>query len=206
ARDRLSSRPKTFLDARLPLLVRYASALLVIGQTTGVEEKLRVAEAALQSADLDDTTQDLIGQIAAARATLATNQLKVEPMLAQSRRALEYLHPKNLIFRTTAYCMLGAAHLLQGDRSAARQAYTEAIALSDASGNIFFTLIATSGLGTDQEAENQIHQAATTYQRVLQLAGDVPLPVIYEAHLGLARILYELNDLEAAEQHGRQSV
>jgi LuxR family maltose regulon positive regulatory protein len=204
--DWLASLPKTFLDARPTLLVRYASGLLVIGQTTGVEEKLRVAEAALQSAEPDDTTQDLIGQIAAARATLATNQLKVESMLAQSRRALEYLHPKNLIFRTTAYCMLGIAYLLQGDRAAARQAYTEAIALSEASGNIFFTLIATSGLGTVQEAENQLHRAAATYQRVLQLAGGMPLPMIYEAHLGLARILYEWNDLEAAEQHGRQSL
>ncbi len=34
----------------------------------------------------------------------------------------------------------------------------------------------------------------------------MPLPIIYEAHLGLARICYEWNDLEAAEQHGRQSL
>ncbi|HEV7128736.1 MAG TPA: LuxR C-terminal-related transcriptional regulator, partial [Ktedonobacterales bacterium] len=203
--DWLASLPKTFLDARPTLLVRYASGLLIIGQTTGVEEKLRVAEVALQRAEPDDTTRDLIGQIAADRAVLASNQLKVEPMLAQSRRALEYLHPKNLLFRTTAYCILGNAYLLQGDRAAARQAYTDAIALSEASGNIFFTLTATTGLGTVQEADNQLHRAAATYQRVLQLAGDMPLPMIYEAHLGLARILYEWNDLEAAEQHGRQS-
>ncbi|HLV97476.1 MAG TPA: LuxR C-terminal-related transcriptional regulator [Ktedonobacterales bacterium] len=202
----LASLPKTVLDARPALLVRYASGLLVIGQTTGVEEKLQAAEAALQSAKPDDQTRDLIGQIAAARATLATNQLQVDTMLAQSRRALEYLHPNNLIFRTTAHCMLGFAYLLQGDRAAARQAYTEAIALSQASGNIFFTFIATSGLSTVQEAENQLHRAAQTYQRVLQWAGDMPLPMIYEAHLGLARILYEWNDLEAAEQHGRQSL
>jgi LuxR family maltose regulon positive regulatory protein len=204
--DWVASLPKAVLEARPALLVRYASGLLVIGQTTGVEEHLRTAEAALQSAEPDDQTQDLIGQIAAARATLATNQFQVEPMLAQSRRALEYLHPKNLIFRSTAYCMQGLAYLLQGDRAAARQAYTEAIALSQASGNIFFTLIATSGLGTVQEAETQLHLAAQTYQRVQQLAGDMPLPMIYEAHLGLARILYEWNDLEAAEQHGRQSL
>jgi LuxR family transcriptional regulator, maltose regulon positive regulatory protein len=204
--DWLASLPNTFLDARPTLLVRYASGLLIIGQTTGVEEKLHVAEAALQRAEPDDTTRDLIGQIAADRAVLASNQLKVEPMLAQSRRALEYLHPKNLLFRTTAYCILGNAYLLQGDRAAARQAYTEAIALSEASGNIFFTLTATTGLGTVQEAENQLHQAAATYQRVLQLAGDMPQPMIYEAHLGLARILYEWNDLGTAEQHAQQSV
>jgi LuxR family maltose regulon positive regulatory protein len=204
--DWLASLPAAVLDARPALLVRYASGLLVIGQATGVEEKLQAAEAALEGAETDDQTRDLIGQIAAARATLATNQLQVDIMVAQARRALEYLHPRSLVFRTTAQCMLGFAYLLQGDRASARQAYTEAIALSQASGNIFFTLLATSGLGTIQEAENRLHLAAETYRRVLQLAGEMPLPIIYEAHLGLARICYEWNNLEAAERHGRASL
>ena len=77
-------------------------------------------------------------------------------MLAQSRRALEYLHPDNLAFRTTAYWTLGFAYQLQGDRAAARRAYTEAIALSQASGDIFTTILATIGLGNVQEADNQL--------------------------------------------------
>ena len=48
--------------------------------------------------------------------------------------------------------------------------------------------------------------AAQTYRRVLQLFGDQPLPGACEAHLGLARIFYEWNDLDAAQQHGQQSV
>src|SRR5262249_27686702 len=83
---------------------------------------------------------------------------------------------------------------------------TEAISLSQASGDIFTTILATIGLGNVQEVDNQLHLAAQTYQRVLQLAGDQPLQIIYEAHLGLARVLYEWNDLDAAEQHGRQSL
>jgi LuxR family transcriptional regulator, maltose regulon positive regulatory protein len=116
-----------------------APGLLVIGQTAGVEEKLQAAETALQGVEADDQTRDLVGQIAAARATLAMNQLQVDIMLAQVRRALEHLQPKNLVFRTTARCMLGFSYLLQGDHATARQAYTEAIALSQASGNTFFT-------------------------------------------------------------------
>ena len=108
--DWLASLPKTVLDARPSLWVRYASLLLVTGQTTGVEEKLQAAEAALQGAEPDDKTRDLIGQIAAARATLALTQYQVEAMIAQSRRALEYLHPDNLSSRftanwTLAYCL-----------------------------------------------------------------------------------------------------
>ena len=57
-----------------------------------------------------------------------------------------------------------------------------------------------------QEVDIELHQAAETYRHVLQLAGDQPQQIIHEAHLGLARILYEWNDLDAAEQHGRQSL
>jgi LuxR family maltose regulon positive regulatory protein len=210
--DWLGSLPKAVLDARPWLWWRYASLLLVNGQTTGVEEKLQAAEAglaasaALQGAGPDDKTQNLIGLIASASAVLALTRYQVDTMVAQSRRALEYLSTDSLISRATANWTLGYAYLLQGDRAAARRALTEAIALSQESGDIFTTILATIGLGNVQEAENQLYLAAETYQRVLQLAGDQPLQVIYEAHLGLARIYYEWNDLDAAEQYGRQSL
>ncbi len=204
--DWLESLPTTVLNARPWLWVRYASLLVVNGQTTGVEEKLQAAEAALQGAEPDDATRDLVGQIAAIRATLAITRYDVETVLAQSRRALEYLHPNNLSSRVTANWALGFAYQLQGDRARARRAYTEAITLSKASGDSFTIILATIGLGQVQEADNQLSLAAETYQRVLQLAGEQPLQIICEAHLGLARVLYEWNDLDAALAHGRQSL
>jgi LuxR family maltose regulon positive regulatory protein len=205
----LSSLPTAVLNARPWLWIRHASLLLVSGQTIGVEEKLQAAEAALQaqqSAAPDDKTRNFLGQIAAARATLALTRYQVETMLAQSRRALEYVHPDNLTTRSSALWTLGYAYFLQGDRAAAGRAYTEAIALSQTPGNTFFTILSTIGLGNVQEAQNELHLAAQTYRRVLQLAGDQPLQIVHEAHLGLARVLYEWNDLEAAEQHGRQAL
>ena len=132
--DWLASLPTTVLDARPSLWVRHASALLVGGQTTGVEEKLKAAEAALavalQGAEPDDKTRTLIGQIAAHRATLALNDYQIN---AQSR-------------------------------------------------------------------------ALDTYRRYLQLLGDQPPLSANEAYLGMGRIFYEWNDLDAAEQHGQQSL
>jgi len=184
--------------------------LLINGQTAGVGEKLQAAEAALaaalQGTEPDDNTRNLIGQIAAATATLALTRYDVETMLAQSRRALEYLHPNNLSTRASANWTLGYAYALQGDRAATRRAFTESISLSQASGAIFTAILATIGLGNVQEADNQLYQAAETYRRVLQWAGDKPQQIISEAHLGLARVLYEWNDLDAAEQHGEQSL
>lgn len=96
--DWLASLPKSVLDARPSLWLRYASLLLVTGQTTGVGEMLQAAENGLQDVEPDDKTRNLIGQIAAARATLALSQYQIESIFTQSRRALEYLPPKTCLF------------------------------------------------------------------------------------------------------------
>jgi LuxR family maltose regulon positive regulatory protein len=202
----LASLPTTVLNAWPSLWTSYASVLLVTGQTTVVEQKLQAAEAALQDAEPDDKNRDLIGRIAAIRATAAVNQTQVETIIAQSRRALEYLHPNNLAFRTSTIWKLGYAYHLQGDRSAASQAYTEVVSIGKASGNVVFTLMATIGLGSIQESDNQLGVAEQTYWSVLQLFGDQPLPFASEAYLGLARILYEWNDLDTAQRHAQQSI
>ncbi len=204
--DWLESLPATVLNARPSLWWRYGSLLLVMGQTTGVEEKLQAAEDALEGIEADDKTRNLVGRIASARAVLALTRYQPETIIFQARRALEYLHPDNMSSRASANWTLGFAHSLQGDRAAASQAYAEAISLSQTSGDIFTTILATGGLGQVQEADNHLYLAAETYQRVLQLAGDQPPPIISGAHLGLAHIYYEWNDLDAAEQHGRHSL
>jgi LuxR family maltose regulon positive regulatory protein len=202
----LESLPTTVLNARPSLWVMYASVLTMTGFLASVEEKLQAAEAAMQGTEPDDTTKDVVGQIAAIRAMLAVPANMLETIIAQSHRALEHLHPSNLASRTSTLWTLGFASFLQGDRAAARQAYTEAISLSQAAGNFILYIGATIGLGTIQEADNQLYLAAETYRRVLHLAGDLPQPPACEAHLGLAHVLYEWNDMEAAGQHGQQSV
>ena len=66
----------------------YASLLMFNGQSTGIEQKLQSAEASLQSTELDNRTQDLVGQIASMRALLAVPPNQIETIIAQSRRAL----------------------------------------------------------------------------------------------------------------------
>ena len=182
----------------------YASALLFISQVAGVEEKLQAAEAALRNVEPDDKIRDLIGHIASIRATVAVTQHDAEAIIAQSQRALAYLHPDNLPVRTAATWALAYAHQLQGDRAAAGRAYAEALAASELIGHFIITLMSILGLGNLQETDNQLAAAAETYRRALQLAGDPPRPVACDAHLGLARISYEWNDLDAAQEHGQQ--
>ena len=203
----LKSLPAEVLDARPSLWVMYASVLLVSGQVSGVEPKLQAAEAVLKCIGTDDKTDDLIGHIAAIRAMLAAIQGQLEIIINQSRRALEYLHPGSVAVRTATTWKLGYAYELQGDRTAASRAYTETISTSQLSGNILMNIMGTLGLGNMQELENHLYPAADTYHQALQLLNDQSNPPLAcEAHLGLARIFYQWNDLETARLHGEKII
>lgn len=202
----LGSLPNEELDAKPSLWVMYASALLMVGQMASVEQKLQAAEKALQGAEQDGKNQDLIGHIASIRATVAVSKHDAETIMTESHRALKYLKPDNLPVRTATTWALGYAYQLQGNRAAASKAYSEALSISQRIGHMMITIMATLGLGNIHEVENKLHVAAETYQRVLDMTGDPPLPIACEAHLGLARIYYEWNDLDAAMVHGQQTV
>jgi LuxR family transcriptional regulator, maltose regulon positive regulatory protein len=207
----LESLPKTLLDARPALWWKQAAMLLIIGQPIGVEEKLQAIEAALGStglpgAGMDEASRDLVGKVAAARANVAQVQAQPETTLVQARRALEYLHPDDLNNRSMALRSMGFAYYLQDDLAAAGRAYAEALSLAQASGDIINILLASIRLGQIQETGNQLHLAAETYRLVLQRIDEYSVPNAPVAYLGLARIYYEWNDLDAAEQYGEHSL
>ncbi len=207
----LESLPKTVLDARPAFWWGQAAMLLIIGQPLDVEEKLQAMEAALALTTLpdtepDETTRNLIGRIAAARANVAQMHAQTETILVQASRALEYLHPNNLADRSMATRSLGFACFLQNDLAGAGRAYAEALALAQAAGDIIDIPITLIRLGQIQEAENQLQLAAETYQRALPLLDEYSPYNASVAYLGLARIQYERNDLEAAVKYGEKSL
>ncbi|HYF63465.1 MAG TPA: LuxR C-terminal-related transcriptional regulator [Herpetosiphonaceae bacterium] len=202
----LKGLPSGVLDSRPALWTTYASVLLATGQVAACEQKLLAAESALGHLPPDRQTRDTLGRIAAIRATMAVSQHEVAAIVDHSRRALEHLDPANLAFRTSTAWKLGYAYQLQGDRAAARQAYDEVIAQGESSGNTIFTIMALIALGSLEHGDNQLHQAFETFGRVLRLLGDQSPPVVCEAYLGLARICYEWNDLDAAHEHAQRGV
>ena len=110
----------------------YSGALTAAGLTSGVEQKLEAAEAALQGRELDVETRDLLGRIANNRATLAVSRYQVDTVIEQAHRALEYLRPDNFPVRTNATWALGIAYQFKGERPAAARAFTEAVSVSQA--------------------------------------------------------------------------
>ncbi|HTP01112.1 MAG TPA: LuxR C-terminal-related transcriptional regulator, partial [Anaerolineales bacterium] len=207
----VESLPATVLDARPYLRWMHASLPVVLGQTSGVEERLQALEAALAAAarpgaEPDDKTRDLMGKIAVARATLGLAQQQPDIMLAEARRALEYLHPDNLGYRSEAIRLMGHAYHLQGERAAAGRAYAEALSMGKAAADVSVNLFTTTLLAQVQVLENQLYLAAETYRSVLPQMSEWSPSNVGVVHHGLAGICYEWNDLEAAELHGQESL
>jgi LuxR family transcriptional regulator, maltose regulon positive regulatory protein len=202
----LTSLPESLLAARPSLRATYAAVLLGSGRTTGIEEMLQAAEQSLERTELSDASRDLIGRLASTRSMLALSQHRIEDLTIQARRALEYLRPDNYPFRTTASMLSGYACQFQGDRAGARRAYTQALSLSQLSGDVINDVLVSTGLGAVEEGDNHLQLAADTYRHVLALTAELPLPVASEASLGLARISYQWNDLDAADAYWRQSI
>ncbi|MFC5407663.1 LuxR C-terminal-related transcriptional regulator [Cohnella soli] len=164
------------------------ASLMMAGKPDDGHRKLQAAEATMQVTELEDKTNELVELIAPAREGGVDRRNEIEAVIFQSRRALEYLHPDNLPVRAAAAWMLGVACHRSGDRAGARKAYHEAIAYSHTLGHELMVVTSLIGLGQIQEAENDPEQSAEYYEEALRLAGDLPLPALREAQLGLERI------------------
>lgn len=204
--DWLASLPVSVFQARPWLLVRWCTLGLVAGQTSGLEERLQIAEQALQNFSSLPNLRDLLGQIACARATLALTRYDPETMIIQAQRALEYLPPDNLTFVFTAHWALSRAYLFQGRRAIAAQSCQESLAICERFGGVFSTTLALATLGEIQFVDNQLPQAAETCLRLLPMLGEHPLPTAGDVCMLLAQIYYEWNDLANAQVYGQKSL
>ncbi len=201
----ISSLPAEALDARPSLRITYAQALLASGRMVDFEGMLDAAEATLQTRANDEPTRDLMGQVAALRAVLAFLEHRADDMVVESRRALNLLRSDNVSRAFFVGWAAGYAQEVRGDRAAARKTYGTVLSMSRATGYRFGEMAASIGLAGVQESDNELRLAAETYEDTIRLAADLPFLWISDAHLGLGRILYEWNDLDAAWERGQKS-
>ena len=181
------------------LWVVFSWSLLFAGHPGQLEEKLSGAEAAMTSAPQDASTTDIFGQIAVLRAWLAVYRNEAEAIYAHASRALELLNPESRPARTAANCALGVAQMFRGERVQASAAFSEVIGAGLSSGNVMFAAVASTALAGIQATDYQLHSAAATYREVIKMIGDPTHVLGFEAHLGLAKILYDWNLVDEAE-------
>jgi LuxR family transcriptional regulator, maltose regulon positive regulatory protein len=141
------------------------------------------------------------GSLAVLRAELA--RLRGEPnrTIELARQALAGLPTGKHILRSLADWNLARGYWLAGELAGAERALDAIVAERLTIGQPYLTLIASWDLGRVQAARGQLRAAAATYRRALEFgarAGPAASPAVGVAHVGLAEVLCEQDELDAA--------
>ncbi|MGO8951138.1 MAG: LuxR C-terminal-related transcriptional regulator [Ktedonobacterales bacterium] len=209
----LDSLPRQLLKSRAYLSLIYAWTLLATGYFSAVDPYLGDVERALvmdfiPSPEAATQAQIMRGHVAAIRATVAINSGHKAQAKELSLQALAVLPKEETLPRAVAALSLADALDGENDLAAAARAFTEAYQASLATGMIPVTLNALSNLGQLYERQGKLHQAAATYEHALRIADENGGLSHFssKAHIGLARVLYERNNLAAARDQTQQGI
>jgi LuxR family maltose regulon positive regulatory protein len=175
------------------------------------EKYLRHAETALNnpaSSIADDAEKIIRGQIAAIRALYSLKKGQIPQSVEHSNQALRYL-PEGYFNRGVASFTLGWAKQLMGDLPEAILAYEEGRKASLAVGNHILAQVIILEIGILYYLQGRLHSAAETINEAIQFKyekSQIPIPYAGSAHVSLALILREWNELDIALKHLHEGI
>jgi len=144
---------------------------------------------------------DLEGEIFAIKALIATIRVDLDLSRKLARHALDHLPTDSPWLGVTTFC-LGSALFAAGEFLAATPVLTEALRLSQAEGALYTQLLAGSFLADIQAFQGRLGGAMELYRQVLTYDDpDIPQKGALLAHAGMANVLCERNQLDAAYAH-----
>jgi LuxR family maltose regulon positive regulatory protein len=220
----LNALPDEVVRSRPRLCVDRAWALFMSGQVSAVEPCLRDAERGLvqrassrRMAGDEREIAPLLDEVALLRLFTHYDREDFARAIELSQQALEGTDEDDLAARGFLHLNLGGAFRRGRDMARAAQAYVKAAHLCRAAGNTLVAMVSVFGLVKLYEIQGQLHLAAETCRQALESAGLFApagsqsgnwqhLPALGIVRVGMADVLYEWNELEAAEQHVQQGI
>jgi LuxR family transcriptional regulator, maltose regulon positive regulatory protein len=216
----LEALPDELFRVRPVLNMGYVGALMVRGETQGVEARLRDVERWLSTTtDIPDGPQapsaemvvvdreafrGLPSAIAMYRAGQSLVSGDVPATMTHARRALDLAREDDYFGRGAAAALLGLAYWTTGDLEAAHRWYSDGMASLEKAGHLADVIVGAITLADIRIAQGRLREAMSTYERGLQRAAEQAPPVLRgaaEMHVGMAELFRERNDLDAAMQH-----
>ncbi len=195
----IQALPDSVRRSHPELCLTHARALIDVARFADAEIFLAEAEQWIQSNAAN--TDSLRGKALALRAQFAITRSEFMQAIELARRAEQLLPPDDVSWRSWVSLILASAFRFTNNGLRANEAFQEAAALSESSGDYANALSALSSRGEVLEAEGQLRQAVQQFEQVLRLArawGIPNAPVTGYALAGLGRVRCEWNELDAA--------
>jgi LuxR family maltose regulon positive regulatory protein len=211
------------------LCISSSWAWVAIGHPEEAERCLQITEQALDAKMEELFVDGGRGQIsspeiqsglvdvAVIRAQLAIGQGEIAEALRLTGLVLPYLEDDDQPFlynpptdlRNLVFFIMGMAHKFRGELKEAGKALQDAAELAYERRNVHLVSTAYGHLATVQALQGQLRQAESTCRRGLQLVQEIarqrsPISSLCQAGLGI--LLYEQNDLEAAQYHLQEAI
>jgi LuxR family maltose regulon positive regulatory protein len=207
--DSVERLPESVLQNSPWLFIYHAWALLLTGHVEAASPKLKNIDKLLNTIAENDEIQqrEMLGNIAGLKMISAGWTRDYENLPEYANQVREYLPENNWI---RAYCamMMGGFYWGNGNLEAAIDAFAESAAAGETSGNQMVAVSGACNHAHSLELAGHLQQSLELFQDTFELAeqdGRV-LPVAGYIHKEIARVLYELNELDRADQHLQEGV
>ena len=190
--------PEGILREHHRLYSHYASFLTSLSQFDAAEAILNY----LKSTAQDDAA--LQGEVAFSLSNIARLKGDIKRMAVMAEKALSLLPPDNIAMRARATWAIGMTHYVKGLFHEAEKWMTDAYEMAQQARDKYLAASALNHLGATAHWRGKLENSVEILKKALKVAEQTDM--MSSSQSFMCKVLYELNDLEAASEYARLSV